>query len=67
MPDSKPRDLTVDELELAKAPAIREQGSMPLPVPPGMLTPVSLFDPGSASLAVVTSPSAEPPVAAAGR
>jgi hypothetical protein len=61
MTDTKPRDLTVAELELMKAPAARGTESMPLTIPPGMLTPVSLLNPAADSASTSGAPAAAPP------
>jgi len=63
MADTKPRDLTVAELELLKTPATRSTESMPLAVPPGMLTPVSLLNPAAESISTCGTPTAGPPAA----
>jgi hypothetical protein len=67
MADTKPRDLTVVELELLGAPAVRSPESRPLAVPPGMLTPVSLLDPAADSVSSGGAPTAEPPEATGSR
>jgi len=60
MTDTKPRDLTVAELELLKVPAPRSTESMPLAIPPGTATPVSLLDPVD-SVSTSGAPTAVPP------
>jgi hypothetical protein len=61
MTDTRPRDLTVAELELLKAPALRKPESMPLAIPPGTLTPVSLLNPEADSVSASGAPTAVPP------
>jgi hypothetical protein len=61
MTDTKPRDLTVAELEFLKAPAPGSAESMPLAIPPGTLTPVSLLNPAADSVSTSGAPTAEPP------
>jgi hypothetical protein len=67
MTDTRPRDLTVAELELLKAPASRGTESMPLEIPPGTLTPVSLLDPAAGSVSRSEAPTAAPPDPPGGR
>jgi hypothetical protein len=61
MTDTRPRDLTVAELELVKTPAARGTESMPLEIPPGTLTPVSLLNPAAGSVSTSQAPTAAPP------
>jgi hypothetical protein len=61
MTDTKPRDLTMAEQELLKAPAHRSTDSMPLAIPPGTQTPVRLLNPVVDSVSASGAPTAEPP------
>jgi hypothetical protein len=61
MTDSRPRELTMAEQELLKAPAQRGTDSAPLAIPPGMQTPVSLLNPAAGSVSSGGAPTAEPP------
>jgi hypothetical protein len=59
MSDTKPRDLTAEELALLAAPKSGGTGSAPLRVPPGTLIAIELVDPTGRG-AATASPSAGP-------
>jgi hypothetical protein len=65
MAETKPRDLTMAEVELLKLPALRGTESMPLAIPPGTQTPVSLLKPMVDSVSSSGAPTAGPPDATA--
>jgi hypothetical protein len=57
MSESKPRDLTRDELALVQTPASRGAESAPLRIPPGTETPIELWNPAAAESSTVAAPS----------
>jgi hypothetical protein len=60
MSETKPRDLTVEELALLATPAARGNESAPLRTPPGTQIAIELLDPTGADTAVPASPMAGP-------
>lgn len=59
MSDSRPRDLTDEDLALIQSPSARGAESAPLRVPPGIQVPIELWNP-AAEISVAAAPSAEP-------
>jgi hypothetical protein len=57
MSESKPRDLTRDELALIQTPASRGAESAPLRIPPGTETPIELWNPAAAESSAAAAPS----------
>jgi hypothetical protein len=60
MSDTKPRDLTAEELALLAAPKSGGTGSAPLRVPPGTQIAIELVDPTGKGASATASPSAGP-------
>lgn len=63
MTESRPRELTAEELELLKTPTHDGAGTAPLTVPPGTQVPVHLINPvwNPTVSAASTEPTALPP------
>jgi hypothetical protein len=60
MSDTRPRDLTAEELALLASPANRGTESAPLRIPPGTQIAIELLDPAGESTSASTSPTASP-------
>ena len=70
MSDTRPRDLTAEELAQLASPANRETQSVPLRVPPGTQIAIELLDPageGTSASAAPTSGPSDVPASAGGR
>ena len=63
MSETRPRELTPEELALLQAPTSRGTDTAPLRIPPGTQIAVELLNPG-ADFAAIGSPKAEPSEAA---
>ena len=60
MSDTKPRDLTAEELAILGSPASRGTESAPLRIPPGTQIAIELLDPAGGSTSAFASPAAAP-------
>ena len=60
MSETKPRDLTAEELALLRAPAARVNESAPLPIPPGTQIAIDLLNPGAGNASLPAAPTAGP-------
>ena len=61
MSETKPRDLTAEEMARVQAPATRRTDTAPLRIPPGSQTAIELLDPAAAVEATATAaPTAGP-------
>jgi hypothetical protein len=61
MSETRPRELTLEELALLQVPAVRVGESMPLRIPPGMHIAIELLNPVEGTVSPVTTPTADPP------
>jgi hypothetical protein len=68
MSESKPRDLTAEELAQVQTPAAVESQSAPLRIPPGIQVPIEQWNPGAeaAESSTPAAPTALPPSAVGG-
>jgi hypothetical protein len=60
MSETKPRDLTAEELALLATPANRGTESAPLRIPPGTQIAIELLDPTGGNTSASASPTAGP-------
>jgi hypothetical protein len=58
--ETRPRDLTAEELMQIDARTVRLGGSSPLRIPPGNTVPIELFNPAAEDVSVPSAPAAGP-------